>query len=63
MQEDELAAGVWRRGFDGLYGLEGLVLGACCAVDLGIFGVEDLGDLLAQACVCSGDDVDLGCWC
>lgn len=58
-QEYELPMGGGPGYFDCVYCALGLILRASCAVDLGILGVEDLGDLFAEACVGAGDDVDL----
>ena len=44
--------------FDGVDCGEGFVLGAGGDVDCGVFGVEDLGELFADAGVGAGDDVD-----
>lgn len=58
-QEDELPAGVGPGRLDFIYRALGLLPRTSCAVDLGILGVEDLGDLFAETGVGTGDDVDL----
>jgi len=59
VEEDQQAFGLRPGLLDVGDGALGFVLRAGCHVDLGVFGVEDLGDLLADARVGASDDVDL----
>jgi hypothetical protein len=59
MEEDQLAFGFGKVGFDGFDCSVGFLGGARCNVDFRIAGVEDLGEFLANAAGGTGDDEDL----
>lgn len=59
MQNLEAALRAREEGFDGLDSFGRFLVGACGYVDFGIVGIEDLGELLADAAGGAGDDEDL----